>query len=297
MIHKKGLAMWQVVFLLAAAVSLVVILMFINSLFGEEGRFEISIRECGEALRSADKNIFLNKGEEVSPYVKLVSVKCPLREVRVSEKNIEPALDLIDDCWRMSGGGQRILSSTVLDGGVAIYCGVIRSDDGEVNFRDRFLEKIKDEKYEFLKSEDTKFVNTNAEFVFESKFIPEKIDETGSVSVLFYNYNMPGESGFGGVVTGVKDAVLSFFGNFGRASNIIANSLKSETSATLGGIVLIPQTEVNRDNFLEDKIDSNFIDKESILSVLDVSGDRGYMIVPQKVYDTKKRFIGNLETE
>lgn len=129
--------------------------------------------------------------------------KCKSYDVEVEENYVEPAINLVNECWNKVSQGKDILSYGEKEGiGMCLHCGNIKSTYFQ-NFNKEFYEELKENNNaQKLRIRNTEIENLNSELLFDVNSIPNEITNDNPLGVFYFIYKPKSEENkpnFGGI--------------------------------------------------------------------------------------------------
>ncbi|MFW5705216.1 MAG: hypothetical protein ACOCXG_05235 [Nanoarchaeota archaeon] len=185
---KAGLHYQAVLGIIIGLVGFLIIFSFLQNMF-ESSNYDSSLIECKQFMSRVD-GLPAFFGEDLDePNSKLqfaIEENCPSKTIKVSEKSVNNAAQLISQCWNKFSK-EDFMGEHSKEKGLVIYCGEIQGKN-EKDFSQELLKELNNTKYDSLK-EDTETNNMNEYFLFETlKSKNYVVDNENSLGVYFYIY-------------------------------------------------------------------------------------------------------------
>lgn len=258
---KQGIAYMKLVTLIIGVVFLIIMIFYIRGNI-EAVQYEESLIECNQFFKAINGKplYFSEKYDQFTPKLTdTISRLCDSKEIEVSSKNVKPALDLMQDCWFKTGSGTDFLPLIATDMKLCFYCGKIKAKGDIKDFKSKINEELKKNKYSSLTSKDSEIINLN--FATFEHSIPETFEDDRELTLFYYIYKPPVE--LNGTLKGdlklwAKDVINRGLRDFVGENMDVGPSLNyymldelmvGELVKTNGGLVLIPQEELQEDDF------------------------------------------------
>jgi len=183
------------------------------------------------------------------------------KNIKISENNLDPAIQLINDCWRKTNNGKNILPANMMDEGVCLYCGSLTTDDKIENLNVKLfaaLNKNKKIKLNLLKNISTS-VNLN-KFELDKTNLINTLNPDETIDIIYYTYAIGYSQKTSGSFTSstistssiINNHLSTFFGNSNKYFSIINYLLSSNNKKPLVGISLTKRKILSGDKNLND---------------------------------------------
>lgn len=240
--NKKSMTNGFIISLVVGLITLIILGFFIIPKFITQAEYDLSLSSCSSFLENVNQNpsFFTSNGFSLE-LVKAISGFCPSKNVKINSKNIIPAVNLINSCWKESGKGFDFLpnGNTAENAGICISCGNIKSSDTIQNFNIKLYSKLK-KKYPSLYGAAK--INNENQIFLSKEIIPKTIFKDNYAIGVYYLIYKPSPSFF----KKGNNAILGFISEFSSSNsfiggNILANLINKKflsSSNSIGGIFL-----------------------------------------------------------
>lgn len=186
--NKKAITVMSIITLILGVITLILGISLVSDVT-TNAKYSASILECKTIFDDIKgKPTYWNdKDTKLFALTNLVSNSCPSKDVEVSKNIIEPAAELIEDCFKKTGTGVDIMGANSQNKNVCLFCGFIKSQSELNNFDEKLIIELEKEKYNILK-EETQTTNTNQYFLYNKEFIPKSITKDKPLAVIYFSY-------------------------------------------------------------------------------------------------------------
>ncbi len=247
---KKGSLVSSFVIILLVSLITMILLISIIYFYINDSKVQNANYECRMLFSSIDpgKDFGKNFNEIPLKLEQAIQKICPSRDAKVSEKSVEDAAKLIEECWFKTGAGRDFLGKNAEGTGLSmcVYCGTIKpmkNADDIQNFNELLLEELEDERYKPLFSNDTQIENTNSFTLKNSDMLPDRINSNTPAAVVYYIHKPQVRCEYEGTFSEcgkyIRTSISTFFAGFDRLRGV-TNLVSQSSVRAVGGIVLLP---------------------------------------------------------
>jgi hypothetical protein len=164
---KKGMEIGVITEIALLVIIFAILLFVILSTLNGDSRYASSIPECALLFSKATGSsaFFGPSLDKVQPsFITTVSEFCPSKTVTVSARNVDPASELIKDCWQKVGNGEFDPMGKLMRGeSLCIYCGSIKVSGGFSEIQSLLTKELQAKKYASLFTNNGGVVSVNSE--------------------------------------------------------------------------------------------------------------------------------------
>lgn len=273
--NKKALVWSNIITIILSIITLTMIILWVSS-FIQDSTYNTSIIECNTLINNVNGELSFFDNFS-TPNLKLfnsIATFCPSKNVKISKNNLEPATDLVNDCWKKMGSGKDFLGANTEGKNVCVFCGFIKSNQDVTDFNSKFVEEIKKGKNLNL-FDNTSSSNLNLDILTREENLPPSLTSGKNIMVYYFihrlnftpdNSKILGSETLGGLYGDLdnyyyqlKTSASKFMSQGSTPISALSYLASDPTNQAISGVILQDWRGNNEDFILEEELENKEI--------------------------------------